>query len=292
MKHIVETGVASTLEKREFGAGKPVIAFTAGVHGDEVTGVFTARRLIEHLEKHPPQRGTVRVFPAVTPAAVRCLARRSPFDKADLNRLFPGDAEGSVSMRVAAAVWEETADADAIVDLHCCSQYLVPYILSIYDEIAALPGFVRRITLPVAIRSEGTPGQLFTEACRRRGQTACIIELPSGASDGVINKADSDKCFFALLDFLRSYGVAGGDVKGEAPKFYGRLTDGEAPRAGLWTPALEKGALIKRGEVVGTLEQTPVTAPADALLMAIQPMSYLFEEQKWAFTYAEEWKEA
>ncbi len=289
METIWETGVTSLLEKHEFGAGKPVVVFTAGVHGDEVTGVYTARRLVAHLEKHPPVKGTVRVLPVVNPNAMRCLARRSPFDKADMNRIFPGNASGSTSERVAAAVWRETEDADAVVDLHCCSQYLLPYILSVFDEFENLPAFVSRITMPVAIRSEGTPGQLFTESCRRRNQTACVIELPSGNGDGVINKKDSDVCFAALLDLLCSYGMLAGEIEGKAPAFYGRLTDVDAPCAGLWTPAVEKGTFVKRGEVLGTLDAATVTAPEDALVMAIQPMCFLFEESKWVATYAQKW---
>ncbi len=290
METILETGVTSVLEKHEFGTGKPIVVFTAGVHGDEVTGIFTARRLIAYFEKQPPVRGTVRILPVVNPTAMRCLTRRSPFDKADMNRIFPGNISGSVSERVAAAVWGETEDADAVVDLHCCSQYLLPYILSVFDEFENLPGFVSRITMPVAIRSEGTPGQLFTESCRRRKQAACVIELPSGTGDGVINKKDSDDCFNALLDLLRSYGMLSGEIEGKAPTFYGRLTDINASCAGLWTPAVEKGVFVKRGELIGTLQAVAVTAPDDALIMAVQPMCYLFEETKWVATYAQKWE--
>ncbi|HWS30617.1 MAG TPA: succinylglutamate desuccinylase/aspartoacylase family protein [Clostridia bacterium] len=286
VKHIEEAGVTSALEVHVYGSGKPVIAFTAGVHGDEVTGVYTARRLMEHLEKNPPIKGTVRVLPTVNPAAMRCLSRRSPFDKVDLNRVFPGDQTLSITHRVAKAAWEETEDADVVVDLHCCSQYLLPYILSVYDEFEKLPAFISRITMPVAIRSEGTPGQLFTESCRKRGQFTCVIELPSGPSDGVINKTDSDLCFSALLDLLRAYGVLEGAVTGAPPAFYDRLTDVNATRAGLWMPTVQKGSRVKRGNTLGTLDSAPVSAPEDALVMAVLPMSYLFEGNLWVGTYA------
>ncbi|MCE5236296.1 MAG: succinylglutamate desuccinylase/aspartoacylase family protein [Eubacteriales bacterium] len=286
VKHIGETGVESALEVVEYGAGKPVIAVTAGVHGDEVTGVYTARRLIGELEKQPPIKGTVRVLPVVNPTAMRCLARRSPFDGADMNRIFPGNTSGSLSERVAAAVWTQTEGADAIIDLHCCSQHLLPYILAVHEEFDFAREHARRITMPVVIRSEGTPGQLFTEACRRRGQAACIIELPSAASEGGVNKPASDLCFNALLDFLRSHGMLEGEVKGREPSFYGGLTDVNAPRAGLWTPVREAGAFVSAGDVLGTLDDEPVPAPEEALLMAVRPLCYVFEGRLEVATYA------
>lgn len=286
VKHIGETGVESTLEVFAYGAGKPVIAVTAGVHGDEVTGVFTARHLMAELEKQPPIKGTVRVLPTVNPTAMRCIARRSPFDGADMNRIFPGNTSGSLSERVAAEVWAQTEDADAIIDLHCCSQHLLPYILAVYEEFDFAREHARRITMPISIRSEGTPGQLFTESCRRRGQAACIIELPSAPSEGGINKPASDLCFSALLDFLRSHGMLAGEITGREPSFYGGLTDVNAPSAGLWAPVREAGAFVAKGDVLGMLDAEPVPAPESALLMAVKPMGYVFEGQLEIATYA------
>ena len=184
---IEEYGVNTQYDVYTFGSGEPRITFTAGIHGNEVSGIYVAQRLIGHFIKNPPVKGTVKIIPTVNAAAMRCMQRRSPFDAVDLTRVFPGSESGSISHKLAASIYSETADADILVDLHCCGQHGLPYILSVYSESAKVRNLVSRITMPIAVHSEGLGGQLFTESCRKRAQAACIIEIPSGAGDGAVN---------------------------------------------------------------------------------------------------------
>lgn len=282
---VSESGVSTFYEVHTFGTGAPHITFTAGVHGNEVSGIYIAQQLIAFFEKNPPLRGTVKIIPVVNATAMRCMQRRSPFDSEDLNRIFPGNAEGSLSHRLAASIYAETADAETLVDLHCCGQHGLPYILSIYPESEKARKLVERITMPIAVQSEGTAGQLFTESCRKRAQAACIIELPSGAGSGTVNLPVAEQCYEALLDLLRTEGVVAGSVKGSAPKFYGKLLDASAPHAGLWRPAVQKGMQVERGQVIGTVNETEVRAPESGFVMNIFPCKYLFEDDLWVMTY-------
>ena len=282
---IREQGVLAELEVHTFGCGKPHVFFTAGVHGNEVTGIFVARRLIDFFTKNPPLRGTVSVIPTVNTTAMRCMQRRNPFDGLDLNRVFPGDPEGSFALRLADVVYRETADADILIDLHCCGQHGLPYILSIYPESDKVRQMVQRITMPIALRSEGTPGQLFTESTRNRDQAACVIELPSGAGSGAVNLPVGDQCFEALLDLLRSEGMVEGTAQGQPPRFYGPLKDIEAPCAGLWMPAVKRGEPIFAGQPVGTVDGKPVLAPEDGMAMSVIPCSYLMPGDHWVMMY-------
>lgn len=273
-----EYGVSSQFSVYTFGSGSPRITFTAGIHGNEVSGIYVAERLISFFEQNPPLKGTVKIIPRVNPAATRCMQRRSPFDGEDLNRIFPGDNGKTISHRLAAAVYEQTADAEILVDLHCCGQHGLPYILSVYTEHERIRELVRSITMPIAIHSGGTNGQLFIESCRKRSQAACIIEIPSGTCGGAINLRFSDVCYFGLMDMLRSQGVAAGAVEGQAPTFYGKLLDINAQECGLWEPCLSAGAKLNAGDAVGKMNGQTVLAPASGLLMSIMPCGYYYDE--------------
>ena len=287
MKTLVirEQGVLAELEVHTFGSGKPHVFFTAGVHGNEVSGIFVARRLIDFFTENPPLKGTVSIIPTVNTTAFRCMQRRNPFDGLDLNRVFPGDPEGSFALRLADIVYQETADADIVVDLHCCGQHGLPYILSVYTESEKVRQMVQRITMPIALRSEGTPGQLFTESTRNRDQAACVIELPSGAGSGAVNLPVADLCFAGLLDLLRSEGMVEGAVQGQPPKFYGPLQEIYAPCAGLWMPSVKRGEPLTAGQVVGTVDGKPVLAPADGMAMSVFPCRYLMPDDLWVMMY-------
>ncbi len=286
---IEENGVAAAFELHAFGtaASGPRLFFTAGIHGNEVTGVYVARMLIDHLEAQPLLRGEVRVIPAVNAAAMRCMQRCNPFDGEDLNRIFPGDAAGSISHRLAAAVWERTASADALVDLHCCGQHGLPYILALHGESPAARELARRIPLPRCVQSYGSAGQLFVESARRRGQASCIIELPSGAGEGAVNLETAQMCFHALLDLLRSYGMLAGEVSGASPAFFGPLLDADCERAGFWRPRVRRGEAIAKGQLIGTLDGAPVAAPEAGAAMSVRPPSYLRANDLWAVVYVQ-----
>lgn len=215
------------------------------------------------------------------------MQRRSPFDAVDLNRVFPGSESGSISHKLAASIYKETADADILVDLHCCGQHGLPYILSVYSESAKVRDLVSRITMPIAVHSEGLGGQLFTESCRKRAQAACIIEIPSGAGDGAVNLKFADVCFNGLMDMLKSEGVAAGKVEGHAPTFYGKLIDINAPHAGLWQPEKEIGAAIRAGERIGRMDATDVYAPADGMLIACLPCGYYLDDKPYIGMYVQ-----
>lgn len=284
---IQESGVTSALDIHEFGSGSPRVVFTAGIHGGEVSGIYVAERLIEYFTRNPPRAGSVKIIPRCNPTAFRCLQRRSPFDGEDLNRIFPGDPQGSLSHRIADAVWRETADADYLVDLHCCGQHGLPYLLGIYDESEPARALARQIAMPVAVQSEGTAGQLFTDSCRRRGQAAIIIELPSGPSRGAVNPAAAELALTGLFTFLTRVGIAAGHESELHPAFYGPLTDICVPGPGLWLPQVARGDTLKAGQAVGTLDGKPVYAAKDSFAMSVLPVSYVFADDPWVLTYVE-----
>lgn len=286
---VEENGVLTAFDVHSFGGetDAPRVMVTAGIHGDEVTGVYAAQLLIGHLKAHALLRGGVRVIPAVNRTAMRCMQRRSPFDGADLNRIFPGDAQGSLSGRLAHAVWGETQDAELLVDLHCCSQHGLPYILALHGESEKAKALCSRITLPRCIQSQGSAGQLFVESTRRRGQAACIIELPSGTGDGALNLPAAKECLAALLDLLRAAGMLAGPVEGRAPAFYGPLFDMDCPRPGLWLPAAQRGDALEAGRIIGRLDGAPVLSPAAGMAMSVRPASYVRAEDLWAITYVQ-----
>ena len=101
------------------GQRKPVVTVTAGVHGDE--GPWSARAIHHVLEQTPMTDliGTLRVVPVSNPLAMEADARCAPLDVLDLNRVFPGNPNGSHTERLAALLAEHAvAGADVLIDLH------------------------------------------------------------------------------------------------------------------------------------------------------------------------------
>jgi predicted deacylase len=119
----IELGDGYQLEIEEFAGARPgaVLAVLGGVHGDELEGVTAARVFRRYLDALPADalRGTVRIVAVSNPAAFAARQRCSPVDGANLARVFPGTADGTLTQRIAHAITTQViAGADLMVDLH------------------------------------------------------------------------------------------------------------------------------------------------------------------------------
>jgi predicted deacylase len=95
----------------------PRLLIMAGIHGDELNGVETIRRLIVS-KSVIPTRGMVVAVPIVNVYGFLNKSRYLP-DGRDLNRSFPGTKTGSLASRVAHTLMNEILPViDYGVDLH------------------------------------------------------------------------------------------------------------------------------------------------------------------------------
>lgn len=100
------------------GSPGPTVLLTGGNHGDEFEGPLALMKLLQELPRQSI-RGRVIVIPALNFPAFMKGARTSPIDGCNLNRIFPGNRNGSVSEMIAHYVDSELFPlADIVVDLH------------------------------------------------------------------------------------------------------------------------------------------------------------------------------
>ena len=99
------------------GSEGPSVFIGAGIHGDELTGQASLWRLYEYLEGKDIH-GTITIMPVLNPEGLSYNVRGIPQADVDLNRLFPGKADGYIYERITAKIWEIASKHDAIIDLH------------------------------------------------------------------------------------------------------------------------------------------------------------------------------
>ncbi|MFP4177381.1 MAG: succinylglutamate desuccinylase/aspartoacylase family protein [Acholeplasmataceae bacterium] len=95
----------------------PTFFIIGGIHGDERAGWMAAQEMLTHDFR----RGTVHILPIANRlATVQDPPRRNAPGRADLNRAFPGDADGSALDRLAHALFAVIAqkEPDIVLDLH------------------------------------------------------------------------------------------------------------------------------------------------------------------------------
>lgn len=85
----------------------PTIFFTGASHGDEYEGPIALSKLSTSLKAEEVQ-GRVIILPALNLPALRAGTRLSPIDGKNMNRIFPGSRNGTVTELIAHYVTEKS----------------------------------------------------------------------------------------------------------------------------------------------------------------------------------------
>lgn len=96
----------------------PTVLLTGGLHGDEYEGQIAVRGLFNDLTQEAVS-GRLVFLPFLNMPASRQATRVSPIDDLNLNRIFPGDVNGTPTEQIAAFLNEVLLPpADVWIDLH------------------------------------------------------------------------------------------------------------------------------------------------------------------------------
>jgi N-alpha-acetyl-L-2,4-diaminobutyrate deacetylase len=96
----------------------PTALLTGGNHGDEYEGPIALFKLARAIRANEVT-GRVIVLPAMNYPAFRAARRVSPIDDRNMNRIFPGDPDGSPTERIADFVARYLVPlADLVLDYH------------------------------------------------------------------------------------------------------------------------------------------------------------------------------
>jgi predicted deacylase len=96
----------------------PTLVVTAAVHGDEYEGVAAIPQAFARVSPEA-LRGTLVMVPICNVPAYEAIQRSSPIDGLNLARVFPGDARGTLTQRIAHWMTEKLIrPADFYIDLH------------------------------------------------------------------------------------------------------------------------------------------------------------------------------
>lgn len=89
------------------GTGKKRICIVTGTHGDELEGQYVCFQLNKIVQENLDKlNGTIEIYPALNPLGIDSITRGIPNFDLDMNRLFPGNPDGTMAERVAYAIFK------------------------------------------------------------------------------------------------------------------------------------------------------------------------------------------
>jgi|SRR5437867_1429478 len=264
----------------------PTLALIAGTHGSEVAPVVALERVRAALD--PARlRGTVLiVHVANMPSFLGRTIYYSPVDGKNLNRVYPGKADGTVSERIAFAITRDIIEAaDYLVDMHAGdgNESLRPYtywsplgLNARADSIAremALAWGNDHIVIDT-MRPRDRNASVYTQnTAQIRGKPSLTTEtgyLGVPVEEMVQRNVDG---VFRLLRYLR---MLPGDVElVRSPLFFERTEVLRSPATGVWHAKVERGQSVQKGTVVGILTdffgvtQAEIRAPFGGIMLYV-----------------------
>jgi len=236
----------------------PSVLMQAGTHGDEWEGQIGLGNLLRALEPKDI-KGRLVILPSANFPAAMAGQRTSPIDEGNLNRLYPGDAEGTITQQI--AYWIEHAllpGFDYSFDFHSGGSsltYIPSALAPRHDDPARMQkviGMLKAFGAPVSYVAAAPQGggRTFTSASFRQGVLSMGTELGGG---GLVTPSslkvaeDGMRRVLAHIGLLTDFPVPppsptrlteiGGD------DYYVYASDG-----GLFEPLVDLGAEVKAGQ--------------------------------------------
>ena len=249
----------------------PTVWVSAAVHGDEIGGVEIVRRVTAKLD---PRRlnGTVIAVPIVNVHGFLNGDRYLP-DRRDLNRSFPGSANGSLAGRVAHLFMTEIVSrCDVGIDLHTGSDHRInlPQVRADLDDPRTRQ-LAEAFGAPLMLHARVRDGSL-RGAATDMGKTVLLYE---GGEAWRFDREAINTGTAGVLRVLKELGVAdlSVDPPVAVPKTSRRSRWLRARRSGIAGLEASLGDSVAKGQQIGIIHDSVgrrlarLNAPIDGIVI-------------------------
>jgi len=267
----------------------PTVLVLGGNHGDEYQGQIAIMKLARALSDQKVHGRLILIASLNFPAAL-ASTRLSPVDGMNLNRAFPGSADGTVTSQIAHYLTHELFPiADAVIDIHsggrsmefipCAHMHVVPD----RDQRRAMLGAMMAWNTNFCFLYTDIAGSgLLPVEAENQGKTVITTEL--GGGEGIPASVHRI-AYHGLQNVLRHLGVLAGqphsrESLGLPPPIITQALDAQnyllAPESGIFEVAVDLGARVSAGEPLGYIhdlerpdrEPNTIASPRDGFMIA------------------------
>jgi uncharacterized protein len=252
----------------------PTLCLNGCIHGDEFSGMEAITRIAHELNP-ADLRGTLVAVPVVNQPALEDAKFINHYDYLNLNRIFPGSPDGSMTNKIAHAFLNEVVlKCNAMVDLHGGGGYS-----RITKVVVAQGGFEDLIwDLSLATGFNllwlgGAWGGTGRISALQAGIPAITVESGGGM---LSSEADVAVHYNVSKSIMRHLGMI--DGKADYPDRY-RVIKGSqtfASKGGFFHPVVLPGQDVPKGEVLATISDMhgrkieELHSPIDAVVVELR----------------------
>lgn len=248
------------------------VAIVTGTHGDELEGQFVCYELQRRLKAEPGAlKGIVDVYPALNPLGIDSITRGIPMFDLDMNRIFPGNADGPMMESLVNRLMEDLKGTDLCVDIHASNIFLMELPQVRINEVTAetLVPLGKKINVDfVWVHGASTVLEsTLAYSLNQAGTPTLVVEMGVGMR---ITKEYGYQLTEGILNVMKELGVWQGSV-GEIrtpiiseDRKVGYLN---AEKAGIYVPKVQIGTYVKEGALLGEI-LNPLTGNVEQAVTA------------------------
>lgn len=253
----------------------PTALLTGGNHGDEYEGPIALQQLAWEIDPADVS-GRIIIVPYLNYPAFRAGARVSPIDQVNMNRCFPGRADGSPTQKIASYFNDVLVPmADLVLDYHSGGKTLdfLPYAAAHYledqDQQAACVAAVRAFAAPYSMMMlEIDAVGMFDTAVESQGKVFVTTELGGG---GTATARSAAIAIRGARNVLRHVGILAGEIERDGDSVMLDMPAEDcfhfATRDGLIHPLADLGDRVRAGQPIARIwpPDRTGTAPVEVL---------------------------
>ena len=272
------------------GKGNRRVCIVTGTHGDELEGqmvcYLVAKQLNEHLDLLD---GKVEIYPALNPLGIDTIQRGIPNFDLDMNRIFPGNPNGTMAEQAAHLIVEDLKGANLVFDIHSSNLYLreTPQVrINVLNEEELVP-LAKRLNIDfVWVHDAATVLESTLAHSLNSTGTKCLVaELGVGQR---INHKMCNRLTLGIFNLMKDMGMWKGEVdqsliskpivcKGDSVEFLNAAT------SGIFITELKCGVVVAEGEEIGQIVE-PMTG--EVLSSVVSPVEgYMFTIRAYPIVY-------
>lgn len=266
-------------------ADKPMkrISIVTGIHGDELEGQFVCYELQRRINSQKDKlTGIVDIYPAMNPLGIDSITRGIPAFDLDMNRLFPGNADGNMTEYLAAKIIEDVSGSDCVLDVHASNIYLteIPQIrINQLHEEQLVPLAKEANVDFIWVHGASTVLEsTFAYSLNSTGTPVLVVEMGVGMR---ITQELGNQLVDGILNLMSKLGIWQGETKAPRVPIISRDQDDvsflNARAGGIFIPSVKCWVFLSKGDLVGKIVDPlsgevldEVTAPVDGVLFTIR----------------------
>jgi hypothetical protein len=240
----------------------PVLALVAGNHGYEYTPIIALQRLRPRLDPKQMSGTLILVHVANMPSFLKRTIYYSPVDGKNLNRVYPGKPDGTISERIAYQITKEAIErADYVMDLHCGDGNEALGYYSYWDTKAGGADVVEKsrqmalafgfdhIVMDSERPSDPANSLYCSTTATTRGKPAITIESGGLGATDTESVAKIERGVMSVMRHLKM--LAGRPQMVETPLFIDQNAVLRSDATGIFYSLVERNRTVAKGTLLG-----------------------------------------